>query len=91
MRLGMAIMIVWSQIAVLGGLSFMVTDIRTDGKTDTRTERPTYRDARIHLKSKDIVDQTENIKASISHVTNGPIQLLLQPFSILLLEIRGGF
>ena len=27
-----------------------LTDIRTDGRTDGRTDRPSYRDARTHLK-----------------------------------------
>ena len=26
------------------------TDIRTDGRTDGRTDKPSYRDARTHLK-----------------------------------------
>ena len=29
------------------------TDIRTDGHTDIRTDRPSYRDARTHLKTGD--------------------------------------
>ena len=28
----------------------MLTDIRTNGRTDQRTDRPSYRDARTHLK-----------------------------------------
>ena len=38
-----------------GVFSLMVTDIRTDirtyGHTDGRTDRPSYRDARAHLKN----------------------------------------
>ena len=40
----------------VGVFSLMVTDIRTyghtDGRTDIRTDRPSYRDARTHLKTK---------------------------------------
>ena len=31
------------------------TDRRTDGRTDGRTDRPSYRDARTHLKTKEIL------------------------------------
>ena len=35
---------------VFGGFWFRVTALRTDGRTDGRTDRPSYRDARTHLK-----------------------------------------
>ena len=43
-----------AEIVVFGDFSFMLTDGHTDGRTDTRTygrtDRPSYRDARTHLK-----------------------------------------
>ena len=37
-------------LADFGVFSLMVTDGHTDGRTDIRTDRPSYRDARTHLK-----------------------------------------
>ena len=38
------------EIVVFGGFSLMLTDGHTDGRTHGRTDRPSYRDARTHLK-----------------------------------------
>ena len=43
-----------AEIVVLGGFALMVTDGRTYGRTDGRTDRPSYRDARTHLKRNDL-------------------------------------
>ena len=40
-----------AEIIVFVGFSLMVTDGRTYGWTDGRTDRPSYRDARTHLKN----------------------------------------
>ena len=37
-------------LANFGVFSFMITDGRTYGHTDIRTDRPSYRDAKTHLK-----------------------------------------
>ena len=41
-----------------------VTNGKTDGRTDGRTNRPTYRDARTHLKMENL-DTTETWKVEI--------------------------
>ena len=38
-------------LADFGGFSLMVTDGRTGIRTDIRMDRPSYRDARTHLKN----------------------------------------
>ena len=46
---------------IFGGFWFRVTALRTDGQTDGRTDRPSYRDARTHLKTKKVKKiSTEN-------------------------------
>ena len=42
----------------------MLTDARTDTRTDGRTDKPSYRDARTHLKTKrdrKIKDERRNV------------------------------
>ena len=55
MRQVTATMLIYAQFTVFGGFSLMVSDGQMDGYEngymDIRTDRPSYRDARTHLKS----------------------------------------
>ena len=62
----------------------MVTDIRTDGHTDGRTDKPFYRDARTHLKRPDMTGtiQSSTIKdLLIPFVFDGMVSIKTLPIS----------